>query len=168
MDLSQLSTEQLEAYKAILARKQSGDIPPNPSDTIPKANPTPKELQGEAPGKIRQLIQNIPGSAINAVRQGAQMAGAAPGNADVYDPNYKDPLIEGAKNLYKKVTANFPKVGETEANGDTVAGEGFPRITALGNALKDQAVEDPVGTALNAADINNTTEFQFNGSYFAT
>jgi len=108
-------------------------IPPNPSDSIPAAKPpVPTELQGPAPSRIAQIIQNLPQSTVNAIMH----------------PTF--PGMPGAEH-------DIP-TGKSFADDqqDTVGRE----LAATGRFLRhpiDTTVnaftDDPVGTALTAAQL---------------
>lgn len=72
-DLSQLSDDQLLAYRDLLKQKQ---IPPNPSSSIaPVKPPIPQGLQGPAPSRLSQMMTNLPYSAARVATNPALMGG---------------------------------------------------------------------------------------------
>src|SRR5665213_683070 len=76
--------------------------PPNPSDSIPKAKPpVPQELQGPAPSRFKQVMTNLPGSAMEAGKrllQGPMMGGVSRDSQGNIDMNAGlHPLIDSFK-----------------------------------------------------------------------
>ena len=125
--------------------------PDNPSDKIARVKPpVPTELQGPAPSRFKQVMQNLPGSIIDSGKrllQGPSMGGVSrdsQGNIDMnaglhplidsFKQGSIRPLIDAATN--DPVNAYQTVVGAGKGMGENTTAAPFVRGAV--NAAKDQ------------------------------